>query len=186
MGLYLHVFIDPFGAVELEGELATLGTVFRDPEFLAAQWTMVESTPDTMYSLSLPDQALEWGRQFIGQILKEIRAVVCENSKEYLKYKKEYRSYSKAFAVAVSSAVLNSLGITGPLALGLATVTLLVLAHATQNAFCKMTDEEVLKAIESKVEADRQRKSDMLHKAFGDVLEKPKGVSPKKPKRKKA
>jgi hypothetical protein len=46
------------------------------------------------------------------------------------------------------------------MALGIATLVLLILAQATKNAFCKMTDDEVLKAIDDKVKSDRKRVND--------------------------
>jgi hypothetical protein len=42
---------------------------------------------------------------------------------------------------------MHSLGVSSPVALGLATLILIKLAKTTKNAFCKMTDAEVLASI---------------------------------------
>ena len=44
------------------------------------------------------------------------------------------------------------------MALGFATLVLLILVSATKNAFCKMTDKEVLEAIDKKVALERIEK----------------------------
>ncbi len=63
------------------------------------------------------------------------------------------------------------MGISNPIALGVSTLVLLSLSQATKNAFCKMTDSEVLNAISDKVDQAEKNKSDALKRAFGDLLD---------------
>jgi hypothetical protein len=158
-------FMESRARMSLEDSLAWIGTVARDREFLARQQRMVDSTPNTLYMLSLPPGAAEWGKGFLKEILRGIRKAICTESAEYSGLKKEYVGYPKAFAVAASSAVLSSLGISSAMALGLATLVLLVLAQATKDAFCRMTDDDVLKSIEEKVAVERKELEERVRKA---------------------
>jgi len=168
--LFHYTFGDSGGSMKIEDTLALLGTAVRDQEFLVRQQELIEKTPGVTYQTKLPEKAYEWGKQFLSQILREVRSIICNESKEYSKIRKEFANYPKAFGVAVSAAVLNVVGVGGPMALGISTLVLLALTHATKNAFCKMTDDEVLTAIEKKVENDRRREHQALKKAFGKAV----------------
>jgi len=139
----------------LEETLRVIGAAVQGQGFLADQQETVDSMPDTNFYLGFPPEAMEWGRQFCVQVLKEIRSVVCDNSKEYRDLQKQFQSYPKAFAVAVSACLLNTCGLSSPMALGVATLLLLVLGQTTKNAFCKMTDQQVLAAIDAKIEQEQ-------------------------------
>ena len=45
--------------------------------------------------------------------------------------------------------MMDVLGVSQPVAIGMATLVFLIVAGATHNAFCKMTDAEVLAKVES-------------------------------------
>lgn len=176
--LYQYAFVDPDGSVSLKATIEILGTAVRDPAFLAHQHpvttgTSVVESYTTMsnrrmtYMTILPDKAYEWGMQFLQQVLREVRLIVCTRSKEYARLRKEAGSYPKAFSVAVSAGVMNALGVTSPMALGIATLVLLAFAQATKNAFCKMTNGDVLRAIGIKVATARAQEREAIKKAFG-------------------
>jgi len=128
--------------------LQDLGLAIGNPDAVAKAQIYIEANPDVRFKLNVPPEASEWGLRFLGEILAEVRKAICAKNSEYSKLKAEYKSYPEAFAVALSTGALASLGINGPMALGVATFVLLVLATATKNAFCTMTDQEVLKAVQ--------------------------------------
>jgi hypothetical protein len=168
--LFHDAFNDPNGEVALEDTIQILGTAANDPQYLANQQRLLDATPNVDYMTILPDKAYEWGKQFLLQTLREVREIICTNSGEYANLKNEYKSYPKAFAVAVSTALMAKLGASSPMALGIATLVLLSLAQATKNSFCKMTDEQVIKKIDRTVDKRRKEQSAILKEHFGSVL----------------
>lgn len=168
MSYFEYTFMEPADAISLENTVQIIGTAVNDPEFLAGQQRFVESSPNVHHMTILPDKAYEWGKLFLYQMLKEIRAIICTENSEYIKLRDEYKSYPKAFAVAVSAALMAKLGVNGPMALGIATLVLLSLAQATKNSFCTMTDEQVLRKIDGIVDKRRKEKSEILRKHFGE------------------
>ncbi len=156
--LFAQKFVfDSNGEFLFEDELSFLGTFAKDPEFLVMQQKLIDSAEGIYFRPSLPDKAIEWGKQFLLHILKEVRAAVCEESKQSENLKQEYSNYARAFAVSISTSVLSAMGISNPAALGIATLVLITLAHATKNAFCDMTDMEVIAAIDRKITQDRSK-----------------------------
>lgn len=170
ISLYSYAFITPNGSVSLKSTIEILGTTVNGPDFFARQHSVTTDTLPVAHMTILPDKAYEWGMQFLKQVLCEVRVIVCTRSKEYARLRKEAGSYPKAFAVAVSAGVMNTLGVTSPMALGIATLVLLALAQATKNAFCKMTDEDVIKAIDEKVGATRAKEREAMKKNFGKYI----------------
>jgi hypothetical protein len=138
--------------------LEFLGTITQYPEFARKQRQMLESGPQegsVLYSTRLPEDAYAWGALFIYQMLKELRSLICETqteSKTGIVDLKEFKAYPKALGVSLASLVMAKLGVTEPMAMGIATLVLLSLAQATKNAFCASTDEEVIKAIRERRE----------------------------------
>jgi len=161
--LHLHRFaIGDDSMVELEGTIGILGTAVTAPRFLEEQQRHIDANPNLMFATRLPESAFQWGRQFVKEFLREIRKTICANNAESSQLKEEYQSYAKAFAVAGSAVVLDMLGVAGPMALGITTLLLLTLSRATKNAFCKMTDEEVLRAIDTEVREHQEMKKRQL------------------------
>lgn len=122
-----------------------IGLISENPKFwLESNWS--QST-NINYMIKIPDKAKLWGVKFLKQFIKEIRLIICEKQKEKNAID-DYKHYPKAIIVAVSSSLMTALSITNPMVLGLATLILLVLSTATKNAFCNMTDEDVIKSVE--------------------------------------
>lgn len=141
--------------MSFESSLQYLGTLTNNPDFLAAQYEYVKAHPERHFYTGLPPEAVEWGLRFLEQILAELRKAICSKDSEYSKLKTEYKSYPKAFATALASSTLASIGISGPVALGVATFVLIVLATATKNAFCNMTNQEALEAVRKAVNSNQ-------------------------------
>jgi hypothetical protein len=139
--------------LQLTDTVAVLGAAIKDPTALGPLNPAVYGAYPR--PLMFPPKSVEWGRQFIRTVLAEVRETVCGDKGTYAALRKEYDSYVKAFAVSISSSIMNLLGVSEPMALGLATLVLLILVSATKNAFCKMTDKEVLEAIDKKVTLER-------------------------------
>lgn len=131
----------------VEANLLYLGTLINKPDFFVEKRAYIKAHPNQLFYDSFPQGAGEWGLRFLKQILSELRKAICSKDSEYSKLKEEYKSHPKAFATAVATSALASLGVSGPMTLGIATFVLLILATATKNAFCKMTDEQALEAI---------------------------------------
>jgi hypothetical protein len=147
LGVYEFALGHPGHMPSFSSCLQSLGTAAVKPDYLASQQRVVDASPNHDFYLGLPPEASEWGVRFLKEILQELRTAVCARNSPYSKLKADYKSYPKAFAVAVATTTLSSVGITGPMALGVATFVLLVLGAATKNAFCKMTEEEALEAV---------------------------------------
>ena len=87
------------------------------------------------------------------EILKEVRVLVCDakvRKRHGLVNFSDYKAYPRALGVSLSTVIMTKLGVTEPMAIGIATLVILSLAQATQNAFCNMTDAEVVVKIEAK------------------------------------
>ena len=135
------------------GLIELLGAATHAPEFIADQQLLVERTPDRNYCLGLPDDAFRWGVRFLQEIPKEVRALICDKKarrKAGLVNFKDYRAYPKALGVSLATVITTKLGVTEPMAIGIATLVLLTLAQVTTDTFCKMTDEQVVETIKSK------------------------------------
>jgi hypothetical protein len=97
-------------------------------------------------SPSYPRTAFEFGRRFVIGVLREVRRIVC-NAKELESIDKDSGEYPKAVAAALAASALNGIGISGPTALGVSMLILLIVAKASHDTFCNMTDEDVLKSL---------------------------------------
>ena len=89
---------------------------------------------------------------FLWEYLAGLRELICGKPGKKAKRTTDdslphENSYPYAVATAVASWIMHSLGVSSPVALGLATLILIKLAKTTKNAFCKMTDAEVLASI---------------------------------------
>ena len=130
--------------------VAYLGVISVSPEYVDRQQLLLEANPNLMYKLGLPNKAFEWGMAFLIQILKEVRSVICgeqTHGRGSLVKLSDYRAYPKALGVSLSTSIMAQFGVNEPMAIGIATLVLLTLAQATKDAFCQMTDEEVLKTL---------------------------------------
>lgn len=114
-----------------------------------AYWVELNKTlnPNLDYSIRLPDKALLWGINFFKQFLREIRKIICEKKKVRTRVE-DQKDLPTASIAALSASLMTALHISNALATGLATLVLLTIATATKNAFCTMTDEEVLQKLE--------------------------------------
>ncbi|NOT53686.1 MAG: hypothetical protein HOP18_03685 [Deltaproteobacteria bacterium] len=133
-----------------------LGVITTKPDFVARQQVLVESTPDRSYRLGIPNEAFEWGLKFLKEILKEVRVLVCEErarKKTGLVSLSDYKAYPKALGVSLATAIMTKLGVNEPMAIGIATLVLLSLAQATKNAFCTMTDAQVIETLNARKKA---------------------------------
>jgi hypothetical protein len=133
---------------------------------LAISFAPAASTTYEQRSLRPPIALYIWGREFLKQMLKEIRAAICSDEPSYSGLRKEYHGLPKAAAVAVSTFIMGTFGVDEPVALGTGVLALLTVAHSTRNAFCNMTDDEVLRAIDEEVEAERRRQVEAFNRAF--------------------
>jgi hypothetical protein len=84
-----------------------------------------------------------WGKEFIGELLRSLRNIICKNNQ--LPRMSQYHVYPEAVFAAIAAEIMQRTGHTESMALGLATLILMILARITKEAFCKMTDDEVLK-----------------------------------------
>ena len=137
----------PTALVEFVGVIAT------DQSFASKQQLLIEATPDCDYALALPHGAFDWGLRFLKEILKEVRALVCDakaRKKAGLVTFTDYKGYPKALGVSLSTVIMTKLGVTEPMAIGIATLVLLSLAQATHNAFCNVTNAQVVETIEAR------------------------------------
>ena len=53
---------------------------------------------------------------------------------------------SRGLATGLAAWLMNSFGLANPIALGMAATILVILGTASKKAFCKMTEDEVLKS----------------------------------------
>ena len=145
------------------GELALvqhLGVAVADRVFAASQQELIEATPNRYYRLGIPDRAFEWGVKFIKEILKEVRLLICnEKARKKAGFDlSDYKSYPRAMGISLASVITAKLGVTEPMAIGIATLVLLSIAQAVKNAFCTMTDDQVIEVIQSKEAQSHSRK----------------------------
>jgi hypothetical protein len=92
--------------------------------------------------------ALDWAKGFVARFLTEIRAQICDSSKQGAAA--EAGISPKAAASAVAAWIVGAFGIANPIAFGMATLVVLVLARSLQSTFCAMTVEEVKVGLASK------------------------------------
>jgi hypothetical protein len=99
--------------------------------------------------------AARWTKAFLLELLSEIREKICGDTSGKTKSGKPRRakksidkaSYGYALATWLASYLMTAMHISSSMALGLAALILIKIAQSTRNAFCKMTDREVLDSI---------------------------------------
>jgi hypothetical protein len=91
--------------------------------------------------------ALAWARDFTLKFLAEIRHSICES--------REKNSLSQAGGITANGAasalaawLSQAFAISNPVAIGVATLVLLVIAKAATSAFCAATAEEIVKRLQ--------------------------------------
>jgi hypothetical protein len=77
---------------------------------------------------------------FVVLLLDELRTLICGKGKNPTKLGPE----SQAMLGALAAAIARKLGISDATSVGLAVLVLITLGQATKNAFCKMSNAEVL------------------------------------------
>jgi len=143
--------------------VSLLGIVAEDREYLAEYATVLKNLPRVagLHFREKPPErpagwrrkTAAWGREFLVQFAREFRRLVCEDKGVYAKIKREHAGIPQAVAAAATTAAIASLGVSGPMALGVATLAVLSVTSVTKNAFCKSTEAEVLQAIDEKLAA---------------------------------
>lgn len=142
------------GAFAVGSALGYIGHATTGRGHLRKQTIFFEQNQDKMFYTAIPPEMADWGKQFLKEILREIRKAVCTD-KPMDSEAADSRSYPKAIAVAISSTVMNACGVDSAMALGIATLVLLTISRATKQAFCTMTDDNVLAAIEQNIQKER-------------------------------
>jgi hypothetical protein len=104
------------------------------------------------------DKTVEWGKVFLAQFLHEFRDLICAKGGAYGKIRSQYKGIPHAVAAAAATATISSLGITGPMALGVATLAVLSIGSVTKNALCKSTEEQILRDIDDRLSTRRNTK----------------------------
>ena len=130
-----------------DGPLQYLGTVTSAPDFVVEQQLMCEGNPDRAYSIRLPEGASEWGERFLRQIMKELRDRICSAPASTRAAAR--RSYPKAFAASIGTALVAQFGFSDPVAIGIATLVIVTVTGSTKDAFCKMTTDQVIAEIKA-------------------------------------
>jgi hypothetical protein len=88
--------------------------------------------------------ALAWARDFTIKFLAEIRDSICKPG-ESDSFSQAGGVTAKGAASAVAAWLSQAFGISNnPLAIGVATLVLLVIAKAARSAFCAASEEEIL------------------------------------------
>lgn len=135
------------------GLLEIIGVAVERP----SNWSPPKPRPGVAYAVRFPAAAFAWGLGFLREILKEIRAIICTKKGAAGVNLKDYKNYPRGIAAALAAVIVRKIGVEEPMALGLATFALIAVANATKNAFCKMTDDEVLIALSTEPEPRTRR-----------------------------
>jgi hypothetical protein len=105
--------------------------------------------------LNRDPQSLHKGRttaaSFILSILRELREIICGKGKTPKKLSEETKSILAALTVVFA----HKFGLSDGTSTAFAALTLITVARATKNAFCKMDDIEIYKAVKEAEEGDR-------------------------------
>ncbi|MBI3965325.1 MAG: hypothetical protein HY329_06790 [Chloroflexi bacterium] len=118
-----------------------MGLAVYDPEKLA-----LPSDSHIREFRPLPPHAYEFGRRFLVECLKEIRTKVCGAGKMSAQ-----SLLTKGGIAGAATWIAAHFGLTDPASIALATTLLLTVTDVTKKSFCRMTDDEVLKAIDEAV-----------------------------------
>ena len=141
--------------------MSLLGIVAEDRQYFAEYAAILEKLPrisGVYFREKPPERPVDWrrktaawGREFLAQFAREFRGLICDSDGAYEKVKRDYAGIPQAVAAAATTAAIMSLGVSGPMALGVATLAVLSVTSVTKNAFCKSTEMEVLRAIDEKI-----------------------------------
>lgn len=155
LGQAVNNYRDHFGNDLVPFAIEYLGVIVGDPEFARKQQLLTEAADNVAWSLSLPEMAGQWGTKFLAEILNEIRQAICGHKRKGKAVRavldlSDRETYTKAIGASVATIVMGRLGVTEPVAIGVATLALITVGNATKNAFCTMTEQEVLDAIQAR------------------------------------
>lgn len=123
--------------------ISFLGIAAQRAEILSKRQYTTDAAWDEKRAVQSESMPLKWGRNFIKQILLELRKIICGPKNKSTKLGSE----SAAVISAIAIMIVTKFHVNSVTANGFAVVILLALAQATRNAFCTMTDEEVLAAL---------------------------------------
>ena len=94
-----------------------------------------------------------WSSAFLRRLIRKLRDQICSGKGAKKKSSSSGRKppdksgYGYAIATSLASFIMQSLHISSSIALGLAALILLKIAQSTKDAFCDMTEEEILKEL---------------------------------------
>lgn len=91
---------------------------------------------------------------FALHFFAEIRACICDDKRR--KKVLGPTAATTASVAAVAAWATHQFGLTEPIAVGLATSVLTIIASATKGAFCKMSEEEAKQSLTERVPAPRK------------------------------
>ena len=119
----------------------------RDPNSLYAE----PAGPPAGYVAGAFDSAAHVTRRFLYHWWEEIQAILCRD--DHLGKAAQAADLSaKTVATSLAVWLTGTFGIVSPVAVGLATVILLVLGQASRNALCRMTRDEVVQAVSARTQ----------------------------------
>jgi hypothetical protein len=78
---------------------------------------------------------------FFKRFYSNVRDVICNSSNTTLRDKSDLTA--KGTSTALAAWIMSALGVTSPMALGLASLCLIVLYEVSRKTFCEMTELEV-------------------------------------------
>lgn len=84
-----------------------------------------------------------WGKELLGVFLEELRKLICGKGKTPSKL-----SEHSVLIVSLGSLIVQKFHIADATATGLVVFLLLKVGQVTKNTFCRMTDPEVIAALE--------------------------------------
>ena len=92
--------------------------------------------------------AVEWGMEYLKGVFQALRDIICGKKKLPWGLKWPGGTFSILFA-----GLSVSLGVTNPITLMLVTFVAMLLAILGKEQFCKMTEEEFLRAFRQRMQA---------------------------------
>jgi hypothetical protein len=94
--------------------------------------------------------------EFLRTWFKEIRDILCTQGR--IEAAEKSANFSgRAVATTLAAWITDTLGISSAVAIGLATLILLVLAQTAKDAFCQMTQEQITEGISIRLQDPRKR-----------------------------
>lgn len=86
----------------------------------------------------------QWAIAFVTQFFTEVRDAICRDEKAH----SVEGLTARGAASAVAGWAVAALGLSNPIAFGIATLVVLVLGSALRSAFCTTTREEILASVQ--------------------------------------